>query len=332
MKGDRNMATTLYIDILEQALKNIFLKVEYTEDVANIHKDDVVLVITLYAARNIIKHNFNQSIIYWFQGVAPEEIVFGVKHPTFRTSIRKLYFSIWEYLVLKKSKYNVFVSDAMMEHYRNKYNFRKSNFFIIPCYNQNFEESAFFLPHKYENTSFVYAGGILKWQCVEEMIQLYNLVKKRIPEAILTILTGDKENAEQLVKKHNAENVQIKYVPVEKLNDELSKHKYGLLLRTNDIVNNVATPTKFNSYLALGVIPIISDVIKSYRPIVNNMRYVIRNKDEKDISSAYNQIINFEKQQIDPQSILEEYRDIFNNYYNTEKYIKELTISLKKYL
>lgn len=41
-------------------------------------------------------------------------------------------------------------------------------------------------------------------------------------------------------------------MPVSQLNEEHAKYKFGFLLRMDDVVNNVATPTKYNSYLTLG--------------------------------------------------------------------------------
>ncbi len=332
MNGDRNTATTFYIDILESALQKVFASVEYVDNVDDINKNDVVLVITIYSMLKVIRHRFNQNFIFWFQGVQPEELVFNEPHPSFRLLLRKKYMAFWEWFILHRSKVNIFVSDAMRSHYRTKYHYNGKNCFIMPCYNQNIMKEAFFISGKYERPTFVYAGGILKWQCVDEMLQLYNRVKERYPQATLTILTNGRESAEAIVRKYDSRDVTIKFVPVDQLNEEQAKYKYGLLLRADNTVNNVATPTKFNSYMAVGVIPVISRVVYDYNPIIGKMEYVVTNADEKDIDTAFDMIVALEEKTIAPESVYVEYRKIFDTYYDTQSYLAGLSAVLKECL
>ena len=329
-KGDRNNATSFYIDILERSLKEVFDKVEYIDDVKLLHRKDYVLIISMYALIDVWKKRFNQKIIYWWQGIVPEELSYNVTHYSFRLRLRIIFYTILEFLLLRKAKFNVFVSGTMLKHYRKKYRYKGQNTFIMPCYNQSISKDAFFTPKKYSTLSFLYSGAILPWQCVEEMILLYNKVKTRFPQATLTILTTGIDAAKKIVECNNAKDVEIKCVPLERLNEEQAKYKYGLLLRANDIVNNVATPTKFNSYLAVGLIPIISDVVGDYKPILSNMKYKICVDDEKDIDKAFQLICEMEEKDIVANDIFTEYKSVFDSYYNTDGYIHELSTNLSK--
>lgn len=331
-EGDRNMATTFYIDVIEKALKKVYGNVSFVSDVKKITKEDVVCIITLYAYRDVLIHNFSQRIIYWWQGVTPEELRFNVSKFTMRLRLKILYNTFLEWLLLHHASLNIFVSPTMEEHYRRKYRYSGSNTFIMPCYNQDIMQEAFYKEGKYTRPSFVYAGAMLAWQCVEEALLLYCKVKERYPNATLTLLTNGKVEATRLIEKHKAKDVTIKFVPVQELNNEQSKYKYGLLLRSNDTVNNVATPTKFNSYLAVGLIPVISRVIGAYNPIINNMKYVVATEDEKDLDSAYNQICEIESTEIKSEDVYKEYSQIFQSYYNTQGYIDKLEAKLRKYV
>lgn len=116
-------------------------------------------------------------------------------------------------------------------------------------------------PDKYNNLSFVYAGALYDWQCIEETVLVFKMINEIDPSARLTLLTAKKQKAEELIKKFALVNIKISFVKLENLQNELVKYKYGFLLRKNDPINNVATPTKMNSYLAAGIIPINTNVI-----------------------------------------------------------------------
>jgi len=323
-KGEYNQATQYYTNIIVAAVKRQFGTVEIADDVTYINKEDIVIIISIYSLIAVIRHRFNQKFIYWFQGIQPEEITFGLSKVSLRTRLRRHFMAFCEWVCLHKSKFNIFVSDAMLNHYRNKYHYKGNNYYIMPCYNQQLESSSFHILEKYSKPSIVYAGAMLPWQCVDELFQLYAKLKEHIPEASLTILTKDKEIVQVLIRKYNVPDVILDFVQLEDLNAYMSKFKYGFLLRSDDIVNNVATPTKFNSYLAVGVIPIVSKSIHAYRPIIDKMRFCISAEDEKDLDAVVNQIVKMELSAIDGKDVYAEYRQIFDTYYNTENHIANI--------
>lgn len=318
---DLNEAVSYYLGIMESALKLHFSNVLHSNNIENIHSDDVVAMISHACLLEVLKKNRKQKTIFWWQGIVPEELIYGEKSPSLRLRIKCYYYRFLEYYFLKKTNFNLFVSNAMRSHFNQLYGFNKDNYVIMPCFNQMINDKLFYTPNKYTAPSFVYAGGILKWQCVDEALQLYGMVKRKYPNATMTLLTRNQDEARALVEKHQLENVIIKFVPLDQLNEELGKYKYGMLLRTDDPVNNVATPTKFNSYLAVGIIPIISCVIKDYGKITDKMRYAVCTDNEKDFQSAFEQIDRIEQQQISPDDILAEYKQIFDSYYNESLYI-----------
>ena len=111
----------------------------------------------------------------------------------------------------------------MRLHYSKKYGYNKDNYFIMPCYNQEFEGQI--NDSKYDNMDFVYAGSLSKWQCVDKTLSIFNRIKKRWPKASLTILTNEQEEAKRLLKRHNLINEKISYIAKEILQEELKKVK-----------------------------------------------------------------------------------------------------------
>lgn len=325
-QGERNEATSYYINILERALAHVF-KCSYISSVSQIKKDDIVLVISIRSYKKVFVKNFRQKIIFWFQGVEPEELVYS-ERPSFRLTLKYFLFSLAERFILAHSEMLFFVSETMYKHYQKKYRYKRNNFVVMPCYNQGIIKEAFELPHKYDNPSFVYAGGLFKWQCIEESLSLYKLIKEKYPKATLTLLTKDKKIAENYINKYELKDVVVKFLPLNEITDEMKKYKYGFLLRENVVLNNVATPTKFNTYLALGIIPILSNVIGDYKMYVDNMNYVIIVDNLKNLNSTICSIDNLEQRSINPLDIYSEYSNIFKSYYNDEFYINVIISKL----
>jgi len=124
---------------------------------------------------------------------------------------------------------------------------------------------------------------------------------------------------------------EVKYVPLKDLSTEMAKYKYGFMLREKMIINEVATPTKMNSYMAAGVIPIFSNVIGDFTDVFRSMRYVIACNDDQP-NHIINQIAEIEKETIAPEKIIGEYRTVFDSYYSRDKYVEEISERLKKEL
>lgn len=112
-KGDLNQATEYYVNVLRVAVERKFGKVEIVDEVKSINQDDIVIIIAMYSLIAVLKHRFNQKFIYWYQGIHAEEMLFGSNKVSLRTRLRMYYMSFFEWLCLRKSKFNFFVSDAL---------------------------------------------------------------------------------------------------------------------------------------------------------------------------------------------------------------------------
>jgi hypothetical protein len=146
------------------------------------------------------------------------------------------------------------------------------------------------------------------------------------------LLTEEIEKANNLLKEHNIKTANVKYVDLRDLNNELLKYKYGFLLRRDNIVNNVATPTKMNSYLACGLIPIFTDAITDYKDQIDLKDFSLIISSDLSVDEIAKKIIDFERSKKDYSDLDIEIKKIFDEYYNDKKYIKEIKVGLKEYL
>lgn len=318
-KDSLNDATEYYIDIL----KDSFIQSGFVVDISHRVKDarEYMYILTIEAKWFFFAKlaNRHAKIMNWFQGVVAEEAFM-----TTNSMLRKGLWHFFEAFTLYFSEMNIYVSESMKRYFEKKYKISSKSFFIMPCFNKELniglvDES------KYNIPSFVYAGSMAKWQCVEEMICLYSEIEKEIPNSSLIILTKEIDMAEKLINQYGLKNYQIKYVGLEKLDEELRKYKYGFLLRDNHVVNNVATPTKMNSYLAARIIPIYTDVIDDFCVSFDHAKKFVRLKDIER-KNWCEQIVNYEKNF--NCMVLAEYQksveDIFLSYYSKDFYIKKL--------
>lgn len=323
-EGDKNDATLYYLDIIKDAIQLAGNDVEYIDSLYSINYDDIVVEITPKAYWKIRKLNKAKRKIHWFQGVTPEEVDF-YEMPWIKKLLSKIRYSIFERMILKRSDFNFFVSNTMLSHYKQKYGYNKNNYFVMPCFNQPLLDKAFY-DEKYLRPTFVYTGNLAKWQCFEPMVALFLQIKKNLPNATLAIYTKDSERAKVILSKYGVE-AEIKYVPYQQLSEEIMQYKYGFILREDNIVNNVATPTKMNSYLASGIIPIYTDVVGAYKENLSGLYYAVPVKtDNKGIEKLY----ELEKQIIKSCDVLNEYKAVFDSYYNKQKYVEQIAKVITK--
>lgn len=321
--GDKNDATSFYLDIIKDAIELTNNDVEYITSISDINPGDIVLGITPKAYWKIITQNKASLILHWFQGVTPEEVDF-YEVPWIKRVLSKLRYSILERIILRKSNFNFFVSNTMVTHYRKKYGYSNNNYYVMPCFNQPLLESAF-NDEKYTSPSFVYTGNLAKWQCFEPMVALFSKIKKQIPNASLTIYTQESEKAHSILNKYGIE-ASIKYVPYQQLSEEIKQYKYGFILREDNIVNNVATPTKMNSYLASGIIPIYTDVVGAYKENLSGLEYAVPIlPDNKGIERLF-ELENLTIKSID---VLNDYKAVFDSYYNRQQYVEQIAELIK---
>lgn len=105
----------------------------------------------------------------------------------------------------------------------------------------------------------VYSGTLLAWQEADRMLQLYKSLRVVISDLSLLVVTPNLEEFSEAKKRHD---VGADCVVVSAKHDEVSDYlnagDVGLLLRSPNLVNQTASPTKFAEYLASGLPVLLS--------------------------------------------------------------------------
>ncbi len=152
------------------------------------------------------------------------------------------------------------VTQALEEYLKKRYKMKSNvKFYKVPCATSTnvidesvYQENREFYRRKYgieENEQvFVYSGGISSWQCIDETIDLYKSISKKL---------GVKSR--MFIFSHSIDSIKDKVADDERFvidsykPDELMKvlcaGDFAFLLRKNCPTNNVAFPNKFLEYV-----------------------------------------------------------------------------------
>lgn len=328
LRVSNSEVTDFYMDILEKAIAIAFgdevVKMQSGKSVHRFQKDDYVIVASAVDALKC-RCKGAKNIITWFQGIVPEESY--LKH---KSKFKRGVLSLIERYAIKISKVCVCVSKSMVLHFERKYKLSISDkCFIMPCFNEKYEENVFFTPKKYEKNIFTYVGSLTSYQGFEKILEEYKRIESRYRTKVsLLVLTKQIDEAKEKIKSFAISNYEVKYVPKDEVKRELSNVKFGFVLRDDSQVNRVATPTKISSYMAAGVIPIFTRSIQDFWENTQDMSYVLC-KDSINYEEKLDDLLNGE---IFPKKIAQEYEGFFGRYYNGEYYKEELTKRIQKCL
>lgn len=324
-KGQINDATAYYIDLIKNAFLSSDFKVStFHKNNFEIKNSDYIVVVSSLDFLNVYRRNRKAKIIMWFQGLTPEESKM-LRGNSLSQKIRSPIYNWMERKTVNNSYFNFFVSDRMKRHYSEKYAYYGDNFLIIPCYNKRLKREYFTSKPK---SSFVYAGGIYPWQCFTETVAIYKEIEINTNNAFLTVLTKDQEKAEKMIKSEGVKNYKIKYVNLEEVMGELGKHKYGFLLREDNIVNNCATPTKMNTYLSAGLMPIHTYAIHAFNEHINLDGFEIKENLENEKTKLVEEILLHDNIQIDYDKYYDVCHSNFKEYFDDTHHIEKIKSEL----
>ena len=242
------------------------------------------------------KYQLNKKIISDIRGAIPEEIYFkhGFAHSFFSKQASKL-----EKFIFENSDYFFFVSENMKEYYSEKYHIDSSRnsvfptivnerYFFYSAEKRNKFRSLLKLQNKFV---YIYVGGIDKWQRLDEIIQTFDNLKN--DDLYLLIITTDPSYVNKLLLdlRINSNNILVTTSKYEDVPNYLNASDAGLIIRENNIINHVASPTKVNEYLSCGLkivdrLDKIGDISYSKK----NVKYMPLQSILKQQSEIYNKL------------------------------------------
>lgn len=318
-----NEATRHYLQTIARAAHGLGCELRHVTSLSDVPGYSDVLAIETKSAFKLRWARPQSRTWLWMQGAYPEEarLQFGSRW-------REVLWAYFERCTLPRAKGVLMVSKAMEAHYERKYGLNLSSF-IMPCANAIFAPECFAIPGKYERPNFVYAGSMHKWQCFPLTLEVYRHVKAHCPAATLTVLTSQQDEARRIIEWAQVRDVSVDFVQLEQLQDYLKRFKYGFVLREKHVVNTVATPTKVSSYMAAGVIPVMTDAIEDYVQALAAVRPIIMST-HHDAEAIAKQILLLEQRDIDPEAVKASYSKAFADYFDHSRYVSALARFLER--
>ena len=266
--------TYLYVSLRKNIVK--YHKVQENIEIfeLNLFMHFFLIARLLFSAENIYSHSIHmikhiaiiiiflrQKIILDAHGVVPEEIeYYETKNILYYVLLltEKIIFS-------KKNVLVVCVTNAMKKHFSNKYPQYKGKYFIYnifpeQLYIESLESNKTLISNVVSNSKKIivlYSGGTAGWQKIDLMLEL--MAKNQSDSKEYIILTGEPETFKQIVATYNISEklIEIRMASPSELSEYYKRADYGFVLRDDNVVNNVASPTKLIEYLFYGIIPIV---------------------------------------------------------------------------
>ena len=318
--------TGYYYDIILDALElNGFERVElasYKDPRMKELPKDAWLLTTSVKVFFILYMKGFCHFVHWFQGIVPEEDYWRT-----HSKLRRFIFSAFEKMAWKKITYKICVSKYQVEHYQRKYGkVAARTYYVMPCFNSEFYKEHFHVPGKYDHNVFCYAGGIQTYQGFDAILRTYKEIEARYEDTFLRIYTFNQDKAKQMIEAEGIKNYSLGCVPQEKVPEVLAQCKYGFIIRDNNIVNQVATPTKLCDYIGNGVIPIFTSTVRAYADIARHYAHLYcfdESNKEQVIDAALKAVV-------DADDLEQEYKSVMQEYFNPEKFRRELREWLKR--
>ena len=306
IRCDNSDVTDFYLDIIAKSCEKM--------------KRDGKYMITAQVGDTLKAAKRHENVIFWVQGIGPEESF--MRNHSF---LRLWYLSFREKKALNKADFLFFVSDYMREHFEHKYKISlpEYKYYVMPCFNTQINKDSFFVHGKYQNNIFTYIGSMSPWQGVDRILKLYKEIEQSgLSDCKLEIYTAEQVIAKNKIETIGIKNYSIGFCPNDDLGKVLGGVKFGFILREDNEVNRVSTPTKISTYLSHGIIPIYSDCLRSFHVIAQKMEYVIN---AEKISEQLNK---FCEVRVNPERIYEEYCNVFSAYYSSQYHIDQITKKL----
>jgi hypothetical protein len=215
---------------------------------------NLLYVHTLHLAEHILPWMHIGKVCVDIHGVTPEEEVM-MRRPELKLRYERV-----EERVFAEAMTCVAVSNAMIEHYAEKYPQLKPNWIMIPVIEDIWEDEAsrsgrfaMQAPHQEIPVAVIYAGGTQPWQNVAGMLEL---AKNTKPWSKFAFYSHEQKLIRKSAKKIGVA-IRAGFCDKDRLPAVYGAADFGLVLRDDTAVNRVACPTKLTEYLRFGVVPIV---------------------------------------------------------------------------
>jgi len=241
------------------------------------HRIRVVMVHTFTGIQGLVlrlKRFLAVRCLLDMQGAIPEELAYKGWSPTI---IRRL--ELRERKALEGSDVVFCVSRKMVEHFGLKHKTPANKFRVVPCcisadsVGVDSERRREVRESLGIEGKFViaYSGGTDRYQQVPAMCALFADVSKRWNDAVWLVLSwGDLDLFRRSLAAYgvNESRSILRRLEQKDVHDHLIAADVGLLLRDDNVLNRVSSPTKFAEYLASGLPVVTTPYVGDYADVV----------------------------------------------------------------
>jgi len=170
------------------------------------------------------------------------------------------------------------VSNALVDHWKQKYQYQDDRQVIIPCtlgadHKRSDRREAIRndLGVALDEKLLVYSGSTAGWQSFDLLKKLLEPALSSDPKLKVLFLSRSDENNAAL-KNQFPGQVFVKWLDASEVSDYLSACDVGLLVREDTVTNLVSSPTKFAEYLNAGLNVLISPKIGDMSAFVQDQK------------------------------------------------------------
>lgn len=161
---------------------------------------------------------------------------------------------------VNKSDLRIAVSQALVDHWRERYGYSGNAHVVIPC---TLGKDAADPPHTSPITAhpshpatppirLVYSGSTAGWQSFDLLKPLLTQLLDAQPNVQVLFLSRRDANNSALEAAHPG-RVEVKWLDHAQVATALAQCDHGIMVRERTITNRVASPTKFAEYLSSGL-------------------------------------------------------------------------------
>lgn len=212
---------------------------------------------------------YGSNVIFDCHGAEPYEQ--KMQGDSLKNHILSMLFKSYERSTVKRAGCIVTVTDAMYLLLKTEKKYVKlpmlpSSFFLNEGEKRIETRQKLGIPA--DSTVFVYSGGNAVWQMCRETVELYKRIET--DSTFLLVLTNAEDYFKELIRNTGIKHYAVMKAAYEEVPSFLDAADFGFCIRSDNPVNNVASPTKILEYLSRNVKPVITGCIGDFSSELGN--------------------------------------------------------------
>jgi len=269
--------------------------------------------------------NFKKiKVIYDNRGVYIDEMI--AKNKWKKNGLKEIFFRLSENFLERYCDRIVVVSNNFKSHLLSKHKVNISSKISVIA-NRTMVDMDIDLTQKCSSKIIlVYSGSYAIWQNSSELKKLFIEALNIFDEVMFKIISYEQDKFQNLFSQESKLLHKIDIVSVEpvKVKEELSKCNCGILLRKNNLINNVSSPLKFAEYLAAGLPVLLSEgvgdtesIIQKHNVgvIIKNNNYIVALKELRELlndKDLYHRCLRIANKEFNIKTSFKQYQEIYD--------------------